>query len=356
LRSDTTTAAAPPATAAPAEKPVLLNRDTAVSVATGGVAEHRDYKTPWQKMQESSLLDTLAAPRPQLRQPLILNTKLEYTTKTKKYTFQSDERDTTLYPSPSYYRLPLPVPQRNVIGIYLNVAVLPISEYIVNSYNQYIDILDAGVTYSVPLPVGDYTTGAALATGLQTAITTFNPALAAYTVAYDPLTYKLTFNTNGGPCQILWRSGPNVNRNLWIITGFPREDTALAATITAPGVIDLVGTLAVDLFIEEIACNIDSTDNMMTHINLQKFTPNSAVTYFSPPDNGVPQWFWPIARLQFLTFAFLVKYTAIEPDGTLLVRFRPYEFNGRQHTMQINVVSRQYRNQLEEDVELDPMS
>ena len=315
-------------------------------------------KTPWQLAQEAHLKEqsTEEAPKPQARMPLYSSTKMQYGRKLLKYTFQSDQRDLTLYPSPSYYRIQLELPLRNVIGIHMDQAVVPISEPNVNPYNQWIDIDVGGTLYQVQVPEGEYSDGFSLAAGVEAAIQAVGGPLAAFTVTYTFLTRKLTVNSNGPACILKWRTGPNVNRSMWVVMGFPREDTANTPVHVAPGIIDLAGALAIDVFIDEIETHINSVDNQFVRISLQKFTPASTVTYFTPTTAGLPVTFWPIARLQYLTFRFLVKYTALLPDGQVVVRYRPYDFQGRNHTFMVAVQTREYRNIMEDFVELDPQS
>lgn len=314
--------------------------------------------SPWRLAQAAALVEQQAdvAPRPQAREPLIVAHKLQYGRKLYKYTFQSDQRDTALFPTPAFYRIQLLVPLRNVVGIFLNSAVIPISEPAVNPYNQWIDIDVGGTLYQVMVPEGDYSDGFTLASGIQAAIQAMGGPLALFTVSYTLLTRSLTVNTNGAPCIIKWRTGPNVNRSMWVVMGFPREDTADAVVHLAPGIIDLAGPLALDVFIEEIRSQINSADNPFVRINLQKFTPTSTITYFTPTEGGLPLTFWPIARLAYLTFNFTVKYTELLPNGELVVKYRPYDFKERQHTFQLTVQTKEYKNVFEDVVELDPQS
>lgn len=340
--------------------PAELQPTTNEAERTGDAAREKrpGAASPWRLAQEEELKEQAqeVAPVAQAREPLIVAHQLQYGRKLYKYTFQSDQRDTTFFPSPSFYRIQLLVPLRNVIGIFMNTAVIPISEPAVNPYNQWIDIEVAGTLYQVQVPEGDYSDGLSLASGIQGAIQAMGGPLALFTVSYTLLTRTLTINTNGAPCIIRWSTGPNVNRNMWIVMGFPREDTADLVVHVAPGIIDLAGPLAIDVFIEEIKSQINSTDNPFVRINLQKFTPTSTITYFTPTEGGLPQTFWPIARLSYLTFSFMVKYTELLPNGDIVVKYRPYDFKQRQHTFQITVQTKEYKNMFEDVVELDPQS
>ena len=308
-------------------------------------------ESPWVRLHKEDTPEP--APIVQFRQPLCPTPyNLARTTRTRRYTFQSDARDTTLYPTPSKYRMNLPVPQKNVIAIGLNLAVIPISEYNINPYTQWLDIFFGATLYSVMMPEGNYT-AATLPAQLQAAIVATNAALAAFTVTLSPFTNKITINTNGGPCSLLFFSGPHVNVNMWQIIGFPRQDTPSNAVQVAPNVIDTIGTLAIDFFIPEIANNIESTDNAFARIDLSRFGALSEHTYFTPPGDGLPLTFWPISRLTFLTFEFRVRYTKLEPDGTIIEAYRPYLFNGRNNTIRLDIITREYKSPLEETIELE---
>jgi len=140
------------------------------------------------------------------------------------------------------------------------------------------------------------------------------------------------------------------------VLGFLQVDVGPSVSVTSSGVIDLAGTTAIDMFIEEVSCNIDSTDNAVARISLQKFSPVSSLTYFTPTNYGVLRKFWPIGRLQYLTFQLMVKVSELQPDGTLVVKYRPYDFNGRNHTMQLAISCKEYESPQDEFVELDPQS
>lgn len=310
-------------------------------------------KSRFEQLQRDWKQDVLVPPVAQIRSPLVVSHDLQYTRRHRKYTFQSDQRDQAQYPSPANYRLQLLVPLRNVIAITLSSGVFPISEPNVNVYNQWLDIELGGTVYEVQLPEGDYT-ATSLPTALQTAITAV-PALAGFTVTLDPLTQQVTLN-NAAPFSLLFATGPHVNSSLWQLLGFLQQDTVTGTSVTGTGIIDLSGALAVDLFVDEISDNIDSIDNAVARIDLQRNLISSTLTFFRPTDNGVPRYFWPISRLQYLTFQFKVKWSELLPNGTRMVRYRPYLFQGRNHTMQLTISSKEYHSPHEDVVELDPQS
>ena len=291
-------------------------------------------ESPWVKLHKDDMLEQRAlvhsaAARPP-RAPLCTPHPLTYTTRLRRCTFESEARDTQLYPSPSYYRMNLSVIQKNVIGMGLNLAVIPVSEYNINIYTQWLDIEVAGVLYSIQLPEGNYTNVTPGITNFSTALTVAliatSPVFAAYTVAFEALTNKYIIKTHGGPCILRFGTGPNVNRSLWQVMGYPRVDTLDLTVQESPGVVNMFGALAIDLFIEEISNAIDSADNMFARLDLNRIA-TSEYCFITPPGDGLPRYFWPISRLTFLTFSFKVRYSEVLPDNTIIQRYRPYLFN-----------------------------
>jgi hypothetical protein len=314
----------------------------------------------WWKRQQDELIEQskLVTPSPGARAPVLSTgvppASLGFTKRLRRFAFMSEARDTALYPSPSYYRSTLSIPQKNVVAIGLNLAVIPLSEFNINAYNQWLDIEVGGVTYEVELPAGNYTTVNIQAT-LQLAIRTTAVALLAYTVLLHPLTNTIEISTNGPPCVLLFRTGPHVNRNLWQVLGFPRTvDTASLTVHLAPGTVSLFGTMAIDVFIDEISNAIQSTDNAFARIDLLRTSVTADVTFFTPPGDGLPLgFFWPISRLTFLTFNFMVKYTELLAGGEIVDRYRPYMFNGRNHILRLDIVTQEYKSPFEESIELE---
>jgi hypothetical protein len=319
-------------------------------------------ESPWVRLHKDDILEQRALAQNTSvvanRAPLLTpHAPLTYTTRLRRLTFQSAARDTVLYPSPAYYRMNLAVVQRNVIGIGLNLAVIPVSEYNVNIYTQWLDIEVAGAVYSVKLPEGNYVNVTTIpannfSTALQAAIVATSPVLAAYTVTFNTLTFKVVVATNGAPCILRFGTGPNVNRSLWEIMGFARTDTANLAVQEGAGTMNLAGALAIDLFIEEISNAIDATDNAFARIDLNRVG-GSEYCFFTPPGDGLPRYFWPIGRLTFVTFNFKVRWTELMPDGTIIETYRPYLFNERQHTLRLDFVSKEYKSPFEDSIELE---
>jgi hypothetical protein len=63
--------------------------------------------------------------------------------------------------------------------------------------------------------------------------------------------------------------------------------------------------------------------------------------------------FWPIGRLNFITFKFMVQYERISGD-TITCDYRPYEFHGKRNTLRLDFGETTYMNPMENEVQLDP--
>ncbi len=280
--------------------------------------------------------------------PLKITPNHKQTTRVRKFVFLSQARDSDIYPNANLYRVQLPRVLRNVIAVALQVGVIPKSEYNVNPYSQWLDIDEGGTIYQVQMPVGHYSLLAATSfvTNLEAAINAV-PALAAYTVTYDVITRKLTIDSNGAAFIMLFGSGPNRDNSLWQQMGFPRTDTTNAVSHVAPGVIDLNGATAIDLYVDELTPILEGS---LAHIDLFP----SDYTNYNPLDSGVRRYFWPIGKMGYLTFRFTTGYTVFNADDGIVEEERLYDFNGREHSLRLEFVYREYRNVLEDEIELDP--
>lgn len=309
-------------------------------------------KSPWQRLQEADLREALQPPAPPLRVPLSpAPVPLDYTARLRKYRFQSATRSLE-FSDPAFYRVTLPVVQRNVVSITLAKCVFPVSEYVVNAYNKWVDVEVGGNVVSVAMEEGDVFTSTQLAATLQSALVA--SGLLTFTVSAMLSQRKLVIHSGGPPFSLLFRTGPNVNESAWMLLGFPRDDTSAAASIVAPGIVDLTGTSAVDFFIDEVSNHLDSVDACVARIDLARYSGSVDTTYYSPSDTGQVQFFWPISRLIYLTFRFMVPQAVLLHDGSIVQRYRPYQFNGRQHVLELNIVAKEYKSVLEESVELEP--
>ena len=86
--------------------------------------------------------DFIQFPNPATNEPFNRATQLQDKPAIGKHIFAVDsrQRDFTKYPNANEYSIPVPERYRNVTGIELKGAILPRTEYNVNSCNKYIDM------------------------------------------------------------------------------------------------------------------------------------------------------------------------------------------------------------------------
>lgn len=299
--------------------------------------------------------DSSTAPTPTFRK-LIPTTTCEPGRRRQiwKLNFNSECRDRASWPSSSEWRARASSAMRNVSSVRLRSIGLHAAEYTVDVWNNRMDLEFAGTVYQVTIPVGEYASGTALAAATTTAITSTSGALAGFSVTYSTLLDSLAV-LEGTPTEftILWASGPNVNTSAYRVLGFERSD--LASVLNGPnhevvgGRVDLDGVLAIDVFADELT---KSLDGPVGRVVLRKQYAGAPVFQDLPVNDF--HTFWPIARLTFLTFRFMVQYGHVNPDGTVLCEYRPYVFNGKPNTVRIDFGVTSYINPMEDDVQLDP--
>lgn len=283
-----------------------------------------------------------------------------------RFTFNSSMRNVQEWPEPWRYRLPLPSTLRNVINVTLFKLGMPLSEYLINEYNMWIDVEVGGTVYSVAMEQRNVDV-ANFATIINTALAQLAVHGINITCALTPTinnTGKLFFSSTTGPFTFLFRTGPHVNRDAWLLFGFNRVDTPSSTTgppylLNAPNRYDITGPFAVMLFCDELTRFIETADGMVAHINTTRYIPGVEILFYAPSDVGPPtdrQIFIPIGKLQYLTFNFLVPYPHMEPDGNVTQQYRPYLFNGRNHTIHMLFACREYANPSNMFIELDPQS
>jgi hypothetical protein len=307
--------------------------------------------------------DHLHVPRPPARDAVAtcidVGADLKKGKRIWRLNFSSECRDNVAWPTPAAWRLNLSTPMRNVSSVTLRSVALHASEYTVDVWNRAIDISVGGGTYAVTVPAGNHITGASLATAVQAAIVSTHPALVAFTVAYTALTDTITISeSTPAAFTLCWRSGANADTSMWKTLGYDLADTTSVLVgarhvAVAPGRIDLMGVLAIDVFADELE---HSVDGPIGRVQLQRTVAGDVPVYQSCSTCIINEAhsFWPVSRLSFLTLRFMVERARVNQDGTILCDYRPYAFNGRNNTLRIDFGCTEYVNPMEQDVQLDP--
>jgi hypothetical protein len=310
-------------------------------------------------VQQNQILpsDLLKIPRPQTRKvsPSPCSNLLEKGNRVWALNFQSSCRDPVMWPNTSAWRADLSSVMRNVTSVRLQSVALSPAEYTVDIWNNRIDVIIGGTEYAVVVPTGMYATGTSLAAAVTAAFIATDPALAAFTATYTGLTDSITISESSPTAFVLpWRTGNNVNQSMCKTLGYRQEDVDSildggSHEAVAPGRVDLNGVLAIDVFADELT---NSLEGPIGRVLLNKSFEEAPVFQETIIDDY--HTFWPIGRIQFLTFRFMVQYGRINDDGTILCDYRPYEFHGRQNTLRLDFGVSSYMNPMEAEVQLDP--
>ena len=168
---------------------------------------------------------------------------------TSKHIFAIDSRsrDCRVYPNPNHYKIAVEPPFKNVNSVELKAAVIPKTEYNVNSDNNLIDFSeDGGATLTATLTIGQYEIGAndgvaGLLREIKTqmeavGVGTYDVDLVSGTGVNTTLLNRIRITRTDGapdPFNLLFLTGPNPRRSSRTLLGFNCADTGSATTHTA---------------------------------------------------------------------------------------------------------------------------
>ena len=159
-------------------------------------------------------------------------------------TFNSAERDRTLWPDSHTYELYMTEPVENVTSVLPVDCAIPNTQYSIDDHNNVLDVTAGGTDYSVTLTNGNYTT-AQLTTHLKArldavegnvwTITDNSSSGGPRTFTFTNDTRNFTFNFSSGAATEVVRNG------VAVLLGFPPGTDVTSTTLS------LTGTLVYDL-------------------------------------------------------------------------------------------------------------
>lgn len=248
----------------------------------------------------------------------------------------SRDRNPIDYPNTNNYQVDLTEEYREILSVTLISSNIPKSQYLINNSNNVLDFIDStSTTYSIQIPVGNYTISE-LTTQIQTSMNA-SGTTDVYNVTSNSKTNKITIATASN-FQLLFNGGTekynNSERNIYKdnsigkLLGYTITDLTGANSYTSQNQYNLNGPTYVLLHINELN-NLDGIKNSIidayakipldTNQNEYKYFKNSndynVITEFSPP----------LARLSQLNIRFL-NY-----DNTF------YDFGGLEHTFLLKI-------------------
>ena len=133
-------------------------------------------------------------------------------------------------------RFEVPVHMKNVIGIELMRCNLPRGEYVVHDGNRFLDVRATGAgggdegIFTASLDAGDGYTAKTFITALQQRVRALSNYFEDFSLAID-LRQSRVVVTNSGPFELLFATGPNAGRSMYVELGFRNTvDVASAGT------------------------------------------------------------------------------------------------------------------------------
>ena len=264
------------------------------------------------------------------------------------YVVDSRDRDESIYPDPSNYRIRTPE-FKEVVSISLEDAQIPITGYVINEYNNLLYFQEeTDITQIAEIPVGNYDADE-LAMTIETVLNATSANGILYTVVNDPLTNKYVITSGAvGPFifNLLFFGGletfssvnePNktseavyIENSIGPVIGFDKKNYTGSLEYISPFVYNLGGEKYIVMFIKEadrVEANKSSIHRAFAKIAID--VPRGAIKFFDNVDNRTVKYFSPInGTLSHLTIEFRTY------DGNL------YNFNGQEHSFTLKIVTK----------------
>lgn len=244
----------------------------------------------------------------------------------------SQDRNTSAYPSNSSYQIDLDVIYKDIISVELISAIVPKTQYLLNSSNSTIYFNEGGSEISATVSSGNYT-ATALGTALGNAMTTSGGQ--TYTVTPDSTTTNTYTISASGTFSLIF-VGDTVTYNettrtnyktnsIGPVIGFSKTDFVTSTSHTGDNQFNLNGDTYVLLHIKDFD-NLFGVHNESVSKSFAKImldTPQSEYKFFkSQTDYITRKEFSPMkAKLSQLNIKFL-NYNGSE-----------YDFGGLEHTL-----------------------
>ena len=109
----------------------------------------------------------------------------------------SADRNHDRHPYPNYYRVKVNKPYHKVSSVDLSRADIPASGYIINQYNNILNLVDNSVSYTITIDPGNYNI-TELTAEITTVINGTSGVTGTYDVSVNSITSKITITRAGG--------------------------------------------------------------------------------------------------------------------------------------------------------------
>lgn len=249
----------------------------------------------------------------------------------------SKDRNYDLFPYPNNYILKLGTTYKDIYSIELISAILPKSNYVINSYNNTIIFNEGGSDITVSIESGNYTISTLLST-IKSAMDTAGSL--TYTLSNNTLNNKITISATG-TFSLLFDGGEEnyydgetrtiyPENSIAPVLGFSRSDYTGLSSYTGENMYNLLGENYVLLYIKDLENLKGSVVSNVIHDNFCKIqlnVDNTTFKYYTEEADYISKKLYNpvLAKLDRLTIKF---YTY---NGDL------YDFNGLEHTLQFRI-------------------
>ncbi len=246
-------------------------------------------------------------------------------------------RDRVNYPNSNFYSIPLGMPFHNVYAIKLISAIVPRSQYNINSTNNTIWFRETAAEVSAgTYKIATIVTGMYDITSLITAIGVAMSAaggLATYTISYSTTTRKVTFASNlgGGASvfELIWGTNNKYSSNtLAPVLGYIPSTLTGSSSYTGTMIYNLLGEQYAILKIDEAPLfshsGMSHLDGALTEIPLQADT--WEYSFYGSNNHPVSKIYNPIRnKLNTMTIRWY------DYSGSL------FDFNGLDHILKFEI-------------------
>tara|TARA_Y100000389_G_C17436108_1_gene505635 strand:+ start:993 stop:1916 length:924 start_codon:yes stop_codon:yes gene_type:complete len=275
--------------------------------------------------------------------------KKDKTVKTDIICFDSRERSTNIYPDPENYEIILPTIYKNVVSVELLDACIPVSQYVIDTHNNKLDICysgyDSNKEQNIVIPPGNYKYGSdnisgSLANKLKELFEGIFPN--TWTLSYNEINNKMTISVNLGEFTLRFNDGKNGDRyntredgrndiiygtNIRSILGFKLANIGPVSSVTSDYQVDLEGVKYIIFHLNDYYRIVSDNSGVMNGFAKIALN-NKPIKYIEAPamDKKIIKNFEiPIGKLQKLS----VKFSTF---GN-----KYYNFNGMEHSLTFRV-------------------
>lgn len=253
----------------------------------------------------------------------------------QEYTFMVDSRERQNYSSTNAnsYTIQFDKPFKNIVSLELLTTELPITQYVVNDYNNKLKIDSTTIT----ITNGNYTS-TELAAEIENKIQA-DTSDANYYVSVNDITMKFTIYYDGVSPTNDFTLDLSVDNTIAKVIGFNATSQTGAITYTSQNTYDLFGEKYMVMNLNNFASNIVSNQSKLegAFAKIPLTQPLYSVEYFNYDKlRAFKEFHPPLASLDYLNLEFRTY------GGQL------YDFNGQDHSLTFLIKTKTYRKNMHE--------